>query len=980
MTAFLRIDQAGLTSGTPGRSRTDGKADGSLVTLTDTGPVGTTAFHLLWTPPGDAGAVSSLAPTGDPKVWTFDPTTAKYGSYLVELVRNAGTVTETRERRVIAMRTPNFGLIIPALGEHGYSDASLANASGAELVDNNATDFSDPDLNALPFSAWWRALHELISSVDEMVSLIDDEAIAWSASQKFSGSLVLGTTQLQAVSSSPLAVVLGANVTRLYLFDGDADISSISGASDGRLVHVHVVSGTKRFTGHLRPGNEVYAAGPRESFWLMGDGGDWIVTATRPWVTAQGTGAMARLVRDRLANEVHVTDWMTPAQIADANNGTKLFDLQPAIQKAIDWLLFDAMGVNGSVRGRLRLPAGILRIDRTIQINYGQVYRTMIFEGEGILRGGEHGQTGTCIYANFGDAPAVAVSAGIDVSIKQMAIVGLNAEHILGIITGSASMDQLEPEAWVDPALPASASSRYAPYAGIAIDPYSGTEPVVHYPDVIFPPGFVGGQYEKLPSGNITIEDVRIDGFVVAVALQPCDYDGNGDFVHLNRVSMWYCTYGLSLGNSQARCTSMLDCTMAALHTGFTTTKHGRRIGMPQITLTACHFMTGIQILEVMNLGYGTGPVLTGCFAEAMYRVGKVNGQSLDAGGVTFRNCEFGLSWWERYGVPTWTLEMMGGMQVVLDTTFFYVTSNVNGWVGFRCTGSSMMDEPGRQLQVVGSQIILPERGPSLAERCAVNGTLGLVVSLGSTSLDRFSLTNGYITDLDTNTPINGPVLHTEQSPAPRSLCAPVYAKKLKSLTNGNDPGLNVAWRNRALLIASVVSTVGRVVTLTVAGVTAASLAHTGGDVGDAIVYHDLGGAAFFVKSRTGTTIVMQAMTGFDKDGNLLTAVTAGANLYTINCRRHVPSVVLYGDMTAGSPTITNVIEGNGNPPNLTLHFFPGDFIYVDDDVDKFIAPTDATLVSLDNTAKTLTFGGNFLFTRVRTRLGVFVRAAMPNA
>jgi len=817
----------------------------------------------------------------------------------------------------------------------------------------------------------------------DLVELIDDEPIEWTASQKFSGSLVLGTAQFEGVPAPTLAVVLGAGVTRLYFFGVDAEILSISGPTVGRLVHVHVVAGMKRFVGFTTPGEEPYIAGPRDSFWLLGDGAVWIVSETRPWFTPPGTGALVRTIASRLKDDVLVSDFMTPAMIADANNCTMLFDMQPAIQAAIDWLLFRSMGFSGNVRGRLRLPAGKLRIDRTIQLNYGYDYRTLIFEGEGILRGGEGGMTGTCIYANFGDAPAIAVNAGIDVVIKQMAIVGLNASHIGTVLAGPGpyTMDQIEPEAWVDPELPASASSRFAPYAGIAIDPYAGAQPVVHYPDVDFPPEFAGveHQYLKNPSGNITIEDVRIDGFVVAVALQPCDYDGNGDFVHLNRVGMWFCTYGLSLGNSQARCTSMLDCTMGWLHTGVTTTVHGRRIGMPQITLTACHWMTGIQIFEVMNLGYGTGPVLTGCFAEAMYRLGKCNGQSLDAGGVTLRGCEFGFTFWERYGVPTWILEMMGGMQVVLDNVFFYTPSVTNGWAGFRCTGSSTMDEPARQLQITGGQMIFPEMGESLAERCALNGTLGLSVSQGSTCLDRFSFTNGYITDLDTNTPVNAPVLHTEQNPAPRKYCAPVYAKKLKSLTFGNDPGIDVAWRSHSLQITSVVSAVGRTVTITVAGVTAASLANTGGDVGDAVVYYGHG-ATFFVKSRTGTTLVLYAMTGFDKDGNLFTALEAEALIWPINCRRFVPHAVLYGDMTAASPTITNVISGAGAAPDLSLYFFPGDFIHVDAEVDKFIEPANATMVSIDNTAKTLTFGGNFLYTRPRMRLGVFVRAAMPNA
>jgi hypothetical protein len=138
MSLLLRIDQDGLPDGEPGKSRTDGLSDGSLVTLTDTGAGGSTEFALLWTPPGDTTALPSLAATGDPKVWTFSPTAGKYGSYLIRLVRNAGLPNETTERRTLGVRTPGRRLLVPALNERGDKSASLAEPGTGELVDNNA--------------------------------------------------------------------------------------------------------------------------------------------------------------------------------------------------------------------------------------------------------------------------------------------------------------------------------------------------------------------------------------------------------------------------------------------------------------------------------------------------------------------------------------------------------------------------------------------------------------------------------------------------------------------------------------------------------------------------------------------------------------------------------------------------------------------------------------------------------------------------
>lgn len=698
--------------------------------------------------------------------------------------------------------------------------------------------------------------------------------------------------------------------------------------------------------------------------------------------TSPGTGAIARTITSRLSDDVYVSDFMTPAQIADANNGTKLYDMQPAIQAAIDWLLYGSLGVGGFVRGKLKLPAGILRIDRPVYLNYGMDHRSLVFEGEGIYYGGAHGFLGTCLFATFGDAPAVAIQAGIAVTVRGMSICGINTAHVYSVYSGAASMSHLDPSAWVDPALPASASSRYAPYAGIAIDPYSGPQPVVHYPDVDYPDGFgVVAQYGKNVSRNITIEDVMIQGFVVGIAQQPGDFDGNGDFTHLNRVLFYYCVYGVSWGNSQGRAMTCSDSTFAQCHTHFTTTTHGARIGNPQITVKGCAFETSIQVLLMNNLGYGCGPIFEGCFAEAIYRLGVCNGVSQDAGSIVFRSCEFGFSWWSRYGVPTWVLEMEGSMQVIFEAVIFYLSGAGRGFLNFRAAGSALLGEPARQLQFIACQT-QADTLLGLYDKCAYNATLGVTVTLGSTCLDRFSMRSGWIRNLDTGDLLGIGALFTEQVTAPRNICAPVYAKKLKSLTTGNDPGLDVAWRISAYNVATVVSTVGRICTITIAGITTAGLMQGGGDVGDVFVSAATQGAAWVVKSRTGTQLTIEAMSGFDKDGTLLTAVTPGLLIYAINCRRYALAAVLYGDITVGSPVVTNVILGNGGPPVLADIVTVDDYLYIDADVDQIINPSDgsARLASFDDGANTLTFAGNFFISDVRRRFLIFVRPAMPNA
>jgi hypothetical protein len=159
----LKIGQAGLPPGTPGRSRTDGKADGALVTLENVDPNGVTTIRLLWGPPDDTTAAPSLAPTGA-DVWTFSPTAGCYGTYLIELLEDGLPV----DCRILGIRTPSKHLLIPAFNEVASKFASWVNDGDDQvaLSQNNATDYANAALDALPYAGWWRSQHELYRAVE----------------------------------------------------------------------------------------------------------------------------------------------------------------------------------------------------------------------------------------------------------------------------------------------------------------------------------------------------------------------------------------------------------------------------------------------------------------------------------------------------------------------------------------------------------------------------------------------------------------------------------------------------------------------------------------------------------------------------------------------------------------------------------------------------------------------------------------------
>lgn len=170
MAASIKIDQAGLSAGGAGQSRTDGLDGGETVTLTNEGGGSTTRFILRWAPVEDIAALASLAPTAPgSNVWSFTPSQGAYGEYLIECIEDEGQITQSTQRRVFGVRLPASGLLVPALNTVADPTASLQSSGPAQVAasDNNATDFtSEPLLNNYAFAGWWRAMRELFFAVE----------------------------------------------------------------------------------------------------------------------------------------------------------------------------------------------------------------------------------------------------------------------------------------------------------------------------------------------------------------------------------------------------------------------------------------------------------------------------------------------------------------------------------------------------------------------------------------------------------------------------------------------------------------------------------------------------------------------------------------------------------------------------------------------------------------------------------------------
>lgn len=710
------------------------------------------------------------------------------------------------------------------------------------------------------------------------------------------------------------------------------------------------------------------------------------------WVS-RGTGATLRNLFARDEDVVYVTDFMTAAEQQDAFAGTLLFDLQPAIQAAIDFAVYNNALAGRSGGPRVRMPGGLLRCDRPVQVGYGVDFRSILVEGEGIRYGGPNAISGagTALVITFNNAPGVVVQGGRNTKLKGFSIFGLNETHI-SAITASPTMANLAVATWVDPSFPASASSRFAPYAGVAIDPYSGVRPGTSYPDVNYP-AFLGpvAQYGKGFSSGVVLEDILIQGFYVGVAQQPCNADGNGDFTKLIDVKIFFCAYGVGWGNSQSRLLELDKCDMNVVHTGFASATFGVQQGRPDVACFSTSFNAMIQILDVPNLGFGQGPAFYQCFAEGIYSLGVV-GQAADvAGSVLFDDCEFGFGWWAQYGVPTYVYRNNGQSLTTFRNVLFFLSGFANpivdvtdawGALGFEGFGTGGSTEGAQLYAFEGCSYVHAADPTQLWQKCALNATQGMSFRNLSTGVQAFrGIRVGKRWNLDSGATA-GVAMFGENNFGDRPLCLPVYAPRAKGLMFGPDPGVSNAWRDNGMTASGAVTQTGRNISFNDGGFGTGDLQMRGGLPGD-VIQSQTTRAVFWIYSRVGNVISARAMTGFGNDGNLLQSIPSGDGFSTLNCRRYAPgpNAVLYGDITSGNPTITNVILGTQGAPNIPALVSVGDLIFTYDELDRIIDIFSgaAVIASIDNVAKTITMSGNFTRTQTRLRLGVFARPGMPN-
>ena len=238
----------------------------------------------------------------------------------------------------------------------------------------------------------------------------------------------------------------------------------------------------------------------------------------------------------------------------------------------------------------LRLAWGKVDCTAAIWLTRGvNGFRGCVLEGTNAANNGVESHIGdTLEFENNTDKQggAVNIQGGRNVRISNLTIID---NSMIALRSVASTFDITNPDAAFDNVLTAGGSTpgkRYAPWAGIAIDPRSGDDPGVGervpttvYPTDLYDPQPGGDDYGMALSSRMSCSGLQITGFEVAVVNHPNPALGNGDWMDTpERLTIDGNKYAFSWGDDQNR-QPVLSALIRNAHTAVTSNAHGEQSG-----------------------------------------------------------------------------------------------------------------------------------------------------------------------------------------------------------------------------------------------------------------------------------------------------------------------------------------------------------------------------------------------------------------
>lgn len=650
--------------------------------------------------------------------------------------------------------------------------------------------------------------------------------------------------------------------------------------------------------------------------------------------------------------------------------GDGVADDTQAIQAAIDFAMYKNPPINSAQPIEVLILGPRCRISDTIHLGYGETIHGVSVRGIGRKRRAESVYVGTALIATFTDRPILnfqGIRGGVlrDIWIEG-ALDFSNVDQKGYDVTLEATWDAL------------GGNGRYNPYAGITIDAFSGPRPAGSYPDANYP-AFLGAQaqYDKTFSSDIRIENVGMRRVNTAVVVQPGDFDANADFLKIVNCNFEDCKYGISVGNGQSRNVEVRNLIGAGMFVAFTNTVHGRQIGRfggPIENVSLGRFIG--RVFEFGSTTQLGTTLFTTLYVESLDRIGDFTGDTSSEGTLTFDSCLFSFRHNDARGVPASVMGNANSSNIVFRGCRF---ANAPSVYSFK----------------------LPR---VYFEQCSINvsdrdsGTVPLYQAFahnalsGGAVLDPLNLRPQQIrfsrADLTTGTIVDdlGPDEGFFQETA-RDTCIPLaiweFSRASERYSTPTRKRFNYFERSRSSHFASVDLT-GKTLTLDFNSLTDHEAMRRGILPGD-IIRDKTTGMVFFIRARTGTTVVAEAQNNYRDDGaggfvTLVPFDTASGGLQFINSRLFTPSYLTLGDFTDGSNVATGVARNDGYSAYLDTDVLPGDYLFADQDPDRVFANGEGEVISIDTASDTMTFAGNARASVSRKQLSQWIRQAPPNA
>lgn len=660
--------------------------------------------------------------------------------------------------------------------------------------------------------------------------------------------------------------------------------------------------------------------------------------------------------------------------------GDGITDDTQAIQDAIDYCMYTRPTRGGVVF----IPAGIYKITDTLHLGYGDTFKSVILEGEGYKYRANSNFCGTAIITTFSDRPAINIQGARGTVVRGICLKGLLYDWIYNNdLAGLAPViDGTIESNWEDPSLSPTQDERYAPYAGITIDAYSGVRPATSYPDVNYP-AFLGvvTQYGKNYSSDILIEDCHILGFNTAVVSQPCNSDGNGDFSGLRRVNIEHCKYGLSVGNSQSRNVSLLDVKLTQIYCGLINNKHGKQIGQFGGAITNLSTGAMINLLD-LTLSYSGPIVFTNLYTELIYRIGSLKQLSQLDDAIIFNGCQFNFDYQkDTNGVPA---NILDGYQQTSNIQFngcsFKNFPSVLMMASNNVTFNGCIVQSDSRLSntEAGGNLHTTNRHLGFANNVLCGGVVLPLFGLNSREEHKIKFTP---INLDTKLLISSQIVTPDYRYTTREYCVPIYARTVGSYYD--------VFADK-MLVPTKISSIDKNAVITGANLVNKDLifgyrnltdwkANLYGPTTGDVIWDNTSDSVFFVTARTGEMIKAEMQNNYKSDGaggyNPIVSLSYNVGtFYIANSRIYTPSMPVIGNITGGNNIITSCQRDDGYASFLESNIATGDLLFVDTFKDQPFAEYASKITNISNANKTITIDGTARFTQDRKRLEFFVR------